>query len=146
MATTTITKSTATGEIEKKWFVVDATGVPLGRLASRVASVLRGKHTPAYTPHVDTGDFVVVINAEKVALTGGKLDTKFYYRHSGIPGGFKAESYRLLMQRKPEFAVEKAVKGMLPKTPLGRAMHGKLKVYTGTTHPHAAQKPSALAL
>ncbi len=146
MATTTITKSTAPGEIEKKWFVVDATGVPLGRLASRVASVLRGKHTPAYTPHVDTGDYVVVINAEKVGLTGNKLDGKFYYRHSGIPGGFKAESYRNLMQRKPEFAVEKAVKGMLPKTPLGRAMHDKLKVYSGTTHPHAAQKPSALAI
>lgn len=145
MATTTITKSTAPGEIDKKWFVVDATGVPLGRLASRVASVLRGKHTPAYTPHVDAGDYVVVINAEKVALTGGKLDTKFYYKHSGIPGGFKAESYRLLMGRKPEFAIEKAVKGMLPKTPLGRAMHGKLKVYTGATHPHTAQKPSALS-
>jgi len=145
MPTTTITKSANPAEIEKKWFVVDATGMPLGRLASRVASVLRGKHTPAYTPHADLGDYVVVINAEKVALTGGKLDTKFYYKHSGIPGGFKAESYRLLMQRKPEFAIEKAVKGMLPKTPLGRAMHGKLKVYAGTTHPHTAQKPAPLA-
>ncbi len=145
MPTTTITKSANPADIEKKWFVVDATGMPLGRLASRVASVLRGKHTPAYTPHADLGDFVVVINAEKVALTGGKLDTKFYYKHSGIPGGFKAESYRLLMQRKPEFAIEKAVKGMLPKTPLGRAMHGKLKVYAGTTHPHTAQKPAPLA-
>ncbi|MBN8615710.1 MAG: 50S ribosomal protein L13 [Deltaproteobacteria bacterium] len=146
MATTQITKSTAPGEIEKKWFVVDAANVPLGRLASRVASVLRGKHTPAYTPHVDAGDYVVVINAEQVKLTGGKLDTKFYYKHSGIPGGFKSESYRLLMDRKPEFAIEKAVKGMLPKTPLGRAMHGKLKVYAGATHPHAAQKPTALSL
>lgn len=146
MATTTITKSTAPGEIEKKWFVVDATGVPLGRLASRVASVLRGKHTPAYTPHVDAGDYVVVINAEKTALTGGKLDTKFYAKHSGIPGGFKSESYRHLMDRKPEFAVEKAVKGMLPKTPLGRAMHAKLKVYAGPTHPHTAQKPVAMKL
>lgn len=144
MATTTITKSANPGEIEKKWFVVDATGVPLGRLASKVASVLRGKHTPAYTPHVDTGDYVVVINADKVQLTGGKLDTKFYYKHSGIPGGFKAESYRLLMDRKPEFAIEKAVKGMLPKNPLGRAMHDKLKVYSGATHPHAAQKPAPL--
>lgn len=146
MATTQITKSTAPGEIEKKWFVVDAAGVPLGRLASRVASVLRGKHTPAYTPHVDAGDYVVVINAELVKLTGGKLDTKFYYKHSGIPGGFKSESYRLLMDRKPEFAIEKAVKGMLPKTPLGRAMHGKLKVYAGATHPHTAQQPQPLAL
>lgn len=146
MATTQITKSTAPGEIEKKWFVVDAANVPLGRLASRVASVLRGKHTPAYTPHVDAGDYVVVINADQVKLTGGKLDTKFYYKHSGIPGGFKSESYRLLMGRKPEFAIEKAVKGMLPKTPLGRAMHDKLKVYSGATHPHAAQKPTALAL
>ena len=145
MATTQITKSTAPGEIEKKWFVVDAANVPLGRLASRVASVLRGKHTPAYTPHVDAGDYVVIINAEQVKLTGGKLDTKFYYKHSGIPGGFKSESYRLLMDRKPEFAIEKAVKGMLPKTPLGRAMHAKLKVYTGATHPHAAQKPVAMS-
>lgn len=146
MATTTITKSTKPGEIEKKWFVVDATGVPLGRLSSKVASVLRGKHTPAYTPHADAGDYVVVINADKVQLTGSKLDTKFYYKHSGIPGGFKAESYRLLMGRKPEFAIEKAVKGMLPKNPLGRAMHDKLKVYSGATHPHAAQKPAPLAL
>lgn len=146
MATSTTTKSTKPGEIQKKWFVVDATGVPLGRLASRVASVLRGKHTPAYTPHVDTGDYVIVINADRVGLTGDKLDKKFYYRHSGIPGGFKAEAYRALMQRKPAFAVEKAVKGMLPKTPLGRAMFGKLKVYAGATHPHAAQKPTALAL
>ncbi|GAB4198318.1 MAG: 50S ribosomal protein L13 [Sandaracinaceae bacterium] len=146
MALTTITKSTKPGEVAKKWFVVDAAGVPLGRLASKVASVLRGKHTPAYTPHADTGDYVVVINADKVLLTGGKLDTKFYYKHSGIPGGFKAESYRLLMGRKPEFAIEKAVKGMLPKNPLGRAMHGKLKVYAGATHPHAAQKPAPLSL
>ncbi|MFN7696748.1 MAG: 50S ribosomal protein L13 [Deltaproteobacteria bacterium] len=146
MATTTITKSTAPGEIEKKWFVVDATKVPLGRLASRVASVLRGKHTPAYTPHVDTGDYVIVINAKDVALTGGKLDTKSYNKHSGIPGGFKSESYRKLMERDPGFAIEKAVKGMLPKNPLGRAMHAKLKVYAGATHPHAAQKPSSLAL
>lgn len=145
MPTTTITKSANPADIEKKWFVVDATGMPLGRLASRVASVLRGKHTPAYTPHADLGDYVVVINAEKVGLTGGKLDTKFFYKHSGYPGGFKAESYRHLMQRKPEFAIEKAVKGMLPKTPLGRAMHGKLKVYAGTTHPHTAQKPAPLA-
>ncbi len=146
MATTKITKSTAPGEIEKKWFVVDATDVPLGRLASRVATVLRGKHTPAYTPHADAGDYVVVVNAERVALTGDKLEKKFYYKHSGYPGGFKAEAYRHLMARKPEFAIEKAVKGMLPKTPLGRVMHAKLKVYAGPTHPHAAQKPAAMSL
>ena len=133
-------------EVQHRWFVVDATGKPLGRLASQIASVLRGKNKPEYTPHVDTGDFVVVINAEKVALTGGKLDTKFAYRHSAIPGGFRTESYRLLMGRKPEFAIEKAVKGMLPKNPLGRKMHDKLKVYVGATHPHAAQKPEPLAI
>jgi large subunit ribosomal protein L13 len=133
-------------EITPRWYVVDATGLPLGRLASRVAMVLRGKTKATYTPHVDTGDFVVVINAEKVALTGGKLDTKFWYRHSGIPTGFKATSYRTLMQDNPELAIEKAVKGMLPKNPLGRSMHGKLKVYRGATHPHAAQKPEALPL
>jgi large subunit ribosomal protein L13 len=125
--------------------VVDATGQPLGRLASRIATILRGKHRPIYTPHVDTGDFVVVINAEKVKLTGRKLDKKFYHKHSGIPGGFRAESYRRLMQRKPAFAIEKAVKGMLPQTPLGRKMYRKLKVYAGPTHPHAAQKPEVLS-
>lgn len=130
--------------VTQRWFVVDATDQPLGRLASSIAAVLRGKNKPEFTPNVDTGDFVVVINAEKTKLTGGKLDTKFYYRHSGIPGGFKQESYRLLMQRKPEFAIQKAVKGMIPNTPLGRNMLGKLKVYTGATHPHAAQKPEAL--
>lgn len=145
MATTTITKSINNSEVQRKWFVVDATDIPLGRLASRVASVLRGKHHAQYTPNVDTGDYVVVINADKVKLTGSKLDTKFYYKHSGIPGGFKSESYRLLMQRKPEFAIEKAVKGMLPKNPLGRAMHDKLKVYAGPSHPHTAQKPAPLA-
>jgi len=109
-----------------------------------VATILRGKHTPNYTPHVDTGDFVVVINAEKVKLTGSKLDTKFAYKHSGFPGGFRAESYRSVMDRKPEFALEKAIKGMLPKNPLGRQMHTKLKVYAGPTHPHAAQMPEVL--
>lgn len=140
------THSVNAAEVQRKWFVVDATDVPLGRLSSRVASVLRGKHHAQYTPHVDTGDFVVVINADKVKLTGGKLDTKHYYKHSGIPGGFRAEPYRLLMDRKPEFAIEKAVKGMLPKNPLGRAMHGKLKVYAGASHPHTAQMPAALDL
>jgi len=140
------THSANPAEVQRRWFVVDAAGQPLGRLASRIAHVLRGKHTPLYTPHVDTGDFVVVINAEKVKLTGQKLDAKFYYKHSGIPGGFRAEPYRQLMARKPEFAIEKAVKGMLPKNPLGRKMHGKLKVYAGETHPHAAQRPEALKI
>lgn len=138
------THSANPAEVNRRWFVVDAEGQPLGRLASRIAAILRGKHTPLYTPHVDTGDFVVVINAEKVKLTGAKLDDKFYYKHSGIPGGFRAEPYRDLLARKPSFAIEKAVKGMLPKTPLGRKMHGKLKVYAGSEHPHAAQKPESL--
>ena len=136
----------AEANTSRRWFVVDASDQPLGRIASKIASVLRGKNKPTYTPHVDTGDFVIVVNADKVKLTGAKLDNKHYYRHSGYPGGFKAEPYRHLMDRKPELAIEKAVKGMLPKTPLGRAMHDKLKVYAGPTHPHAAQKPQALAL
>lgn len=140
------THSVNPAEVQRKWFVVDAAEQPLGRLSSRIASVLRGKHHAQYTPHVDTGDFVVVINADKVKLTGGKLDTKHYYKHSGIPGGFRAEPYRLLLARKPAFVIEKAVKGMLPKNALGRHMHTKLKVYAGPTHPHAAQKPAALAL
>lgn len=140
------THSAHPDEIQRRWFVVDAEGQPLGRIASRIASVLRGKHHALFTPHVDTGDFVVVINAEKVKLTGAKLDSKHYYKHSGIPGGFRAEPYRQLLERKPEIAIEKAVKGMLPKTPLGRKMHGKLKVYAGPQHPHAAQKPEALSL
>src|SRR5580700_7312606 len=128
----------------RAWWVVDATGKPLGRLASEIASVLRGKHKPTFTTHEDTGDFVIVVNADKVRLTGAKLDKKFYYRHSGIPGGFVAESYRHLMARKPEFPIEKAVKGMLPKNVLGREMLTKLKVYATPDHPHAAQKPSPL--
>ena len=128
----------------RRWFVVDATDQPLGRIASKIASVLRGKNKPTFTPHVDTGDFVIVVNADKVKLTGAKLENKHYYKHSGYPGGFKAEPYRHLMARKPEFAIEKAVKGMLPKTPLGRAMHDKLKVYAGPEHPHAAQSPKTL--
>ncbi len=130
--------------LQKEWFVVDATDKALGRLASDVASVLRGKHKPTYTPHVDGGDFVVVVNAKKVKLTGNKLDDKFWNRHSGIPGGFKADSYRELLAEKPEFIIEKAVKGMLPKNVLGRELFTKLKVYAGADHPHAAQKPSPL--
>lgn len=138
------TFSAKAAEVDRGWFVVDATEQPLGRLASQVAAVLRGKHKPIYTPHVDTGDFVVVINAERVKLTGEKLQKKFYRRHSGIPGGFKEEPYGELLQRRPELAIELAVRGMLPKNPLGRQMGRKLKVYAGSHHPHAAQKPQAL--
>ena len=138
------TISAKSSDIDRKWFVVDATDVALGRLASRVATVLRGKHRPQYTPHADTGDFVIVLNAGKVKLTGNKREGKFYYRHSGYPGGLTAESYRHLLERKPELAIEKAVKGMLPKGSLGRQMRRKLKVYATGTHPHAAQKPEPL--
>jgi large subunit ribosomal protein L13 len=139
-----MTKAVATAS--RAWWVVDATGKPLGRLASQVAHILRGKHKPQYTPHEDTGDFVIVVNADKILLTGGKLDKKFYYHHSGIPGGFAAESYRHLLARDGTFPVEKAVKGMLPKGVLGREMLTKLKLYTTPDHPHAAQKPQPLTL
>jgi len=138
------TYSAKAAEVERRWFVIDATNKPLGRLASNVARILRGKHKPIFTPHVDTGDFVVVINADKVKLTGNKLDGKVYQKHSGVPGGFKSEPYRSLLDRKPEFVIQKAVKGMLPKNPLGRKMRSKLKVYAGPIHPHAAQKPESL--
>lgn len=128
-------------EIQRKWYVIDAEEQPLGRISTTIATILRGKHKAEFTPHVDTGDFVIVINAEKVKLTGDKWDNKNYYRHSGIPGGFRAEPYRHLLARKPEFIIEKAVKGMLPKNHLGRKMHDKLKVYSGATHPHQAQNP-----
>lgn len=137
------TQSVQADQVERKWLVVDATDQPLGRLASQIATILRGKHRPSFTPNVDTGDFVIVINADKVRLTGDKLNKKHYYRHSGIPGGFKAEPYRLLLARRPDLVIEKAVKGMLPKTKLGRKMGLKLKVYAGPNHPHAAQKPTA---
>jgi large subunit ribosomal protein L13 len=142
----TFTATPATAVAARIWWVVDAADKPLGRLASEVAARLRGKHKPTYTPHCDTGDFVIVVNAGKVKLTGGKLDKKMYNRHSGIPGGFKAESYRHLLERKPTFPVEKAVKGMLPKNVLGREMFGKLKVYATPDHPHAAQKPQAFEI
>ena len=125
----------------RKWFVVDAAGQPLGRLASKIASVLSGKHKPSYTTHVDTGDFVVVVNAAKVALSGNKLEQKHAYRHSGYPGGLRAVSYASLMASNPERAVEKAVRGMLPKNTLGRQTLRKLKVYAGPDHPHQAQQP-----
>jgi large subunit ribosomal protein L13 len=133
-----------TAQASRAWFVIDATDKPLGRLASEVAHVLRGKHKPTFTTHEDTGDFVVVVNAGKVKLTGNKLDGKFYYRHSGIPGGFRAESYRDLLARKPEFPIEKAVKGMLPKNVLGREMLTKLKIYATADHPHVAQQPKPI--
>ena len=136
----------ATAQANRAWFVVDAAGKPLGRLASEIARVLRGKHKPTFTPHEDTGDFVIVVNADKVRLTGNKLDLKFYYHHSGIPGGFRAEPYRHLLARKPELPIEKAVKGMLPKNVLGRQMLTKLKVYATPDHPHAAQKPQPLTV
>jgi large subunit ribosomal protein L13 len=134
----------AQAQSTRAWWVVDATGKPLGRLASEVAHVLRGKHKPQYTPHEDTGDFVIVVNADKVLLTGDKLDKKFYYHHSGIPGGFQAEAYRDVLKRDPTFPVEKAVKGMLPKGVLGRQMITKLKLYATPDHPHVAQKPLPL--
>lgn len=133
-------------EVERRWFVVDATDQPLGRLASNVASVIRGKLKPTYTPHVDTGDFVIVVNAEKVKLTGNKLDTKYRQWHSAIPGGFGQETYRTLLKRRPELAIEEAVFGMLPKNRLGRTLRSKLKVYKGATHPHAAQQPEPFTL
>ncbi|MFB9733498.1 50S ribosomal protein L13 [Ornithinimicrobium kibberense] len=129
------------GEITRAWHVIDATDVVLGRLASQTAILLRGKHKPIFAPHIDTGDFVIIINADKVALTGAKLAQKKAYRHSGYPGGLKAVSYEQMLEQHPTRAVEKAVRGMLPRNSLGRQMLGKLKVYAGDTHPHAAQQP-----
>jgi large subunit ribosomal protein L13 len=133
-------------EIERKWYVVDANGKVLGRLASEVASILRGKNKPIYTPHVDTGDHVIILNAEKVVLTGKKLDQKMYRKHSLYPGGLKETPYRKIMATKPELAVYEAVKGMLPKNSLGRQMLKKLRVYKGTEHEHQAQQPEVLEL
>jgi len=133
-------------EVQRKWYVVDASGVPLGRLASQVAAVLRGKNKPTYTPNVDTGDHVIVINADKVVLTGKKLEQKVFYKHSGYVGGIKEIPYKRIMANKPEFAVEEAVRGMLPHNALGRKMFKKLRVYAGAEHEHQAQKPEALEL
>ncbi len=130
--------------IDRKWYVVDATGMTLGRLASEVASVLRGKNKPIFTPHIDTGDYVIIVNAEKVAVTGKKLDQKVYYHHSDYVGGMKSATLREKMNKRPEEVIEHAVKGMLPKGPLGREMYKKLFVYAGPEHKHAAQKPEAL--
>jgi large subunit ribosomal protein L13 len=132
------------GEIERQWYVVDAEAKTLGRLATQIADVLRGKGKPAYTPHVDTGDFVVVVNAEKVHVTGQKLDQKIYYRHSGYPGGLRERTLREQLARRPEEVLRKAVKGMLPKNKLAAAQLRKLKIYAGPDHPHAAQSPEPL--
>ena len=133
-------------DVQRKWYVVDAEGATLGRLASQVASVLRGKNKPIFTPHVDTGDYVIILNADKVVLTGKKLDQKVYYHHSGYAGGLKETVYRRLLSEKPEFAVKHAIVGMLPKGPLGRKMAKKLKVYAGANHDHAAQNPEKLEI
>ena len=132
--------------VERKWLVVDAQDIVLGRLATNVASILRGKHKPVYTPHVDTGDFVVIVNAEKIQLTGRKLDNKVYYHHTNYPGGLKSITAGKLLKEKPEEVIIAAVKGMLPKNPLGRDMIHKLKVYAGAEHPHAAQMPEKLEI
>ncbi|MEH6358945.1 MAG: 50S ribosomal protein L13 [Pseudomonadales bacterium] len=132
--------------VTRDWYVVDATDKTLGRLATELASRLRGKHKPEYTPHVDTGDYIVVINAEKIRVTGKKATDKMYYRHTGFPGGLKSASFNELIAAAPERVIELAVKGMLPRNPLGRAMRKKLKVYAGTDHPHTAQLPVALEL
>jgi large subunit ribosomal protein L13 len=131
-------------EVERRWYVVDAEGETLGRLATRVADTLRGKGKPTYTPHVDTGDFVIVVNAEKVAVTGKKLEQKMYYRHSGYPGGLRQRTLAEQLERRPTEVIRKAVKGMLPRNRLGSAQIGKLKVYAGPEHPHAAQQPRPL--
>lgn len=128
-------------EVKREWLIVDAAGVPLGRLAARVALALRGKHKPTYTPHADAGDYVIVINSDKAVLTGKKMTDKFYFSHSGFPGGDKHVQAKEMMKDKSDFAIERAVKGMLPKNALGRKMFRKLKVYKGDTHPHTAQMP-----
>ena len=133
-------------DVDHAWYVVDAENQILGRLATEIASRLRGKHKPEYTPHVDTGDYIVVVNADKVRVTGSKFEDKMYYRHSGYPGGIKSMSFKDMQARHPERVVEKAVKGMLPRNPLGRAMFRKLKVYAGAEHPHSAQQPETLEL
>ena len=133
-------------KIERKWYVVDAEGQTLGRLAAEVAKVLRGKNKPQFTPHVDTGDYVIIINADKIKVTGTKAATKTYYRRSGFPGGLKQETFTEAMTKHPERVIEHAVKGMLPKNTLGRAMGKKLKVYVGAEHPHAAQQPRKIDL
>jgi len=140
------TYTAKTGEVQHGWYVVDAQNKVLGKLASQIASRLRGKHKPEYTPHIDTGDFIVVLNVAKLRVTGRKAERKIYYRHSGYPGGIKQESFAKLHAEKPERVLKKAVKGMLPKGPLGYAMLRKLKLYAGATHPHSAQQPKTLEI
>lgn len=134
----------ATADVERKWYVVDAAGQTLGRLSSEIAKVLRGKNKPIFTPHIDTGDYVIVVNAEKIKTTGKKLDQKIYYSHSDYPGGMRETTLREMIEKKPSDVITLAVKGMLPKGPLGRSMLKKLHVYAGAEHPHAAQKPEEL--
>ena len=142
MRTISANKETA----QHDWYVIDAEGKILGRMATEIAHRLRGKHKAEYTPHVDTGDYIVVVNAEKVAVTGKKATDKMYYRHSGYPGGLKTRSFNEMIEKAPEDVIKLAVKGMLPRTPLGRAMMRKLKIYTGAQHPHGAQNPAELNL
>ncbi|HHX22754.1 MAG: 50S ribosomal protein L13 [Tepidanaerobacteraceae bacterium] len=132
-------------EVKRDWYVIDASNKPLGRLASKVAIILRGKHKPIYTPHVDTGDYVVIVNADKAILTGNKMDKKMYYKHTGYPGGIKAQNFRSFMEKSPEKVVYKAIWGMLPHNALGRKMIKKLKIYKGESHPHEAQQPQPLS-
>lgn len=140
------TVSTRPQDVDRAWYVVDAEDKTLGRIATEIAHRLRGKHKPEYTPHVDTGDYIVVVNADKVRVTGNKFEGKKYYRHSGYPGGIKEMNFKDMQARHPERIIEKAVKGMLPRNPLGRAMFKKLKVYAGGEHPHTAQQPQPLEL
>ncbi|TXK19198.1 50S ribosomal protein L13 [Homoserinibacter sp. GY 40078] len=142
----TRTFSPRPSDIKREWIVIDATDIVLGRLASHAAAILRGKHKPTFAPHMDMGDFVIIVNADKVALTGAKLEQKKAYRHSGYPGGLSATSYSELLEKHPTRAVEKAIRGMLPKNSLGRAQIKKLKVYAGGEHPHAAQQPKPYTL
>ena len=143
MKTTVMAKSET---VDRKWYVVDATDIPVGRVASQVAAVLRGKNKPIYTPHVDTGDYVIVINTDKMVLTGNKLAQKKYFHHTGYPGGIKEVGYKELMEKRSDFVLERAVKGMLPKNSLGKKMFNKLKVYKGSEHPHQAQQPVELKI
>jgi large subunit ribosomal protein L13 len=138
------TFSAKAAEVKRDWYVIDATDKTLGRMATEIARRLRGKHKAEYTPHVDTGDYIVVVNAEKVRVTGNKFQDKMYYRHTGYPGGIKEANFSKMIETRPERVVEIAVKGMLPKNPLGRAMYRKLKVYAGPEHKHSAQQPKAL--
>jgi large subunit ribosomal protein L13 len=140
------TYSAKPADIQRKWYLVDADGKTLGRLAAKIAGILRGKHKPTFTPHMDTGDHVVVVNAEKIHLTGDKVRRKTYYRHSGYPGGLKSETVAEVLKKKPSAVVERAIKGMLPKNPLGKQMGRKLNVYAGPAHPHQAQRPEPLTI